>query len=39
MSTVTWEREVDVLVVGAGAGGMAAALSAHLGGCSVLLVR
>ena len=39
MSTVTWEREVDVLVVGAGAGGMAAALSAHLGGCSVLLVE
>ena len=39
MSGVVWDREVDVLVVGAGAGGMAAALSAHLVGCSVLLVE
>ncbi|HEX7750294.1 MAG TPA: FAD-dependent oxidoreductase [Bordetella sp.] len=39
MSTPLWEREVDVLVVGGGAGGMAAALSAHIGGCKVLLAE
>lgn len=39
MSTPVWDQEVDVLVVGAGAGGMAAALSAHDGGCKVLLVE
>jgi succinate dehydrogenase/fumarate reductase flavoprotein subunit len=35
----TWDQEVDVVVVGAGAGGMAAALSASVGGCSVLLLE
>ena len=39
MSTPAWEQEVDVLVVGAGAGGMAAALSASIAGCKVLLVE
>lgn len=34
-----WDREVDVLVVGAGAGGMSAAITAHTEGCSVLLVE
>lgn len=34
-----WDQEVDVIVVGAGAGGMAAALTAHAGGCSVLIVE
>lgn len=34
-----WDQEVDVVVVGSGAGGMAAALSAHMGGCSVLLLE
>lgn len=35
----TWDQEVDVVVVGAGAGGMAAALTASVGGCSVLLLE
>jgi succinate dehydrogenase/fumarate reductase flavoprotein subunit len=35
----TWDREVDVVVVGCGAGGMAAALSAHAGGCQVLMLE
>lgn len=39
MSDHAWDREVDVLVVGAGAGGMSAALSASIAGCSVLLVE
>src|SRR5260221_3382403 len=34
---VDWDRTVDLLVVGAGAGGMAAALVASLEGLSVLL--
>ena len=37
--TTRWDHEVDVLVVGAGAGGMAAAITAHSEGCSVLLVE
>jgi succinate dehydrogenase/fumarate reductase flavoprotein subunit len=38
MSTI-WDHEVDVVVVGAGAGGMAGALTAHIEGCKVLLVE
>ena len=34
-----WHREVDVLVVGAGAAGMTAAITAHVEGRSVLLVE
>jgi succinate dehydrogenase/fumarate reductase flavoprotein subunit len=34
-----WDQEVDVLVVGAGAAGMAAAIAAQDAGCSVLLVE
>lgn len=34
-----WDQEVDVVVVGAGAGGMAAAITAHAEGCSVLLLE
>ncbi|NPC57460.1 FAD-binding protein [Caenimonas soli] len=39
MTAGGWEKEVDVLVVGAGAGGMAAAITAQIGGCSVLLAE
>ncbi len=35
----SWDHEVDVVVVGAGAGGMAGALTAHIEGCKVLLVE
>lgn len=34
-----WDKEVDVLVVGAGAGGMSAAITAQVAGRSVLLVE
>jgi len=39
MTTASWDKEVDVLVVGGGAGGMAAAITAHCEGASVLLVE
>lgn len=35
----SWDKEVDVLVVGAGAGGMSAAITAHVEGRLVLLVE
>ena len=34
-----WDKEVDVLVIGAGAGGMTAAITAHFEGCTVLLAE
>ncbi|SEB05847.1 FAD-dependent oxidoreductase [Variovorax sp. YR216] len=34
-----WDKEVDVLVIGGGAGGMTAAITAHIHGSSVLLVE
>lgn len=39
MTAPQWDKEVDVLVIGSGAGGMAAALTAHIEGSSVLLVE
>ncbi|MDR7948158.1 FAD-binding protein [Achromobacter aegrifaciens] len=39
MEGITWDREVDALVVGSGAGGMAAALTAREEGLDVLLVE
>lgn len=39
MTEPQWDQEVDVLVIGAGAGGMAAAITAQIEGSSVLLVE
>ncbi|MEJ8823049.1 FAD-dependent oxidoreductase [Variovorax humicola] len=39
MTTETWDAEYDVVVIGAGAGGMAAALTAKIEGRSVLLTE
>lgn len=39
MDSIRWDKEVDALVVGSGAGGMAAALTAHEEGLEVLLVE
>jgi NADPH-dependent 2,4-dienoyl-CoA reductase/sulfur reductase-like enzyme len=36
---VAWDREVDVVVIGAGAGGLAAAIAAREKGASVLIVE
>lgn len=37
--TVVWDREVDVVVIGAGAGGLVAAIAAREKGASVLIVE
>jgi succinate dehydrogenase/fumarate reductase flavoprotein subunit len=39
MNAQSWDAEYDVVVIGAGAGGMAAALTAKIEGCSVLLAE
>ena len=39
MTAAQWDKEVDVLVIGSGAGGMSAAITAHIEGSSVLLVE
>ncbi|MDO9599032.1 MAG: FAD-dependent oxidoreductase [Azoarcus sp.] len=39
MTSMHWDREIDVVVIGTGAGGMAAALTARIEGLSVLLVE
>ena len=39
MEGIKWDLEVDALVVGSGAGGMAAALTAREEGLDVLLVE
>jgi urocanate reductase len=36
---ITWDREVDVVVIGAGAGGLVAAIAAREKGASVLVVE
>ena len=39
MDSIKWDKEVDALVVGSGAGGMSAALTASVEGLDVLLVE
>jgi succinate dehydrogenase/fumarate reductase flavoprotein subunit len=39
MSTQDWDKTVDAVVIGSGAGGMAAALTAHFEGLEVLLIE
>jgi len=39
MTSMRWDREVDVVVIGAGAGGMAAAVTASIEGLSVLILE
>ena len=34
-----WDHEVDLLVVGSGAGAMVAAMAAHDGGASTLIIE
>ena len=36
---ITWDREADVVVIGAGAGGLPAAIAAHEKGASVVVVE
>jgi len=36
---ISWDREVDVVVIGAGAGGLVAAIAAREKGASVLIVE
>jgi NADPH-dependent 2,4-dienoyl-CoA reductase/sulfur reductase-like enzyme len=36
---IDWDREVDVVVIGAGAGGLVAAIAAREKGASVLIVE
>jgi hypothetical protein len=38
-ATISWDREVDVVVIGAGAGGLVAAIAAREKGASVLIVE
>jgi 3-oxosteroid 1-dehydrogenase len=38
-TATTWDHEVDLLIVGSGGGGMAAALAAHDAGLSTLIVE
>lgn len=39
MDSIKWDKEVDALVVGSGAGGMSAALTASVAGLDVLLIE
>ena len=34
-----WDREVDVLAVGSGLGGLSAAIAAHDAGCDTLVIE
>src|ERR1700731_4149863 len=38
-AAISWDREVDVVVIGAGAGGLVAAIAAREKGASVLIVE